>query len=562
MEDRDEPIKYQRDSLRSEDVAPLADVILETAADSGTRVRYNARQGHGFAAEDYNTWVDRMNGFDAHTIGGDNAKNGADRLVDGRLIQTKYCNTARASVDSAFDKGTGQYKYVTSDGTPMQLEVPKGQGPEAIKLMEERIKAGDVPGETDPKRAKDLVREGNATYAQAVRLAKAGTIDSLVYDAHTGAVIAASAFGISATIAFASAIWNGDSLQDAVESAACAGLQSGGAAFAVSVITSQLTRTGLANLMLPASTSLVRVMPSGLRHALVNTFRNGAPIYGAAASGNLAKAMRMNVITTAVVMVVFSAGDLSNFFKGRISGKQLFKNVFNLAASLGGAVAAGAAAGSVLGPVGAIVGGIIGSAITMKASSALTNKFIEDDAIAMVKILNDRFVLLAQEYLLAEDEIDVVLDDLDNELSSGKLLEMFASEDRNRYADELLSNIMDKVTAWRPRVRMLDDSELTGAMLRVLKDAEDGIVRTRATPEQRRELAVQAGREILGREVSQKAATKAMFVTRRVNAVMTHGESTLRSMAQDEALYTEAKRRQDAEIAELRSKFERLVEEG
>ena len=75
--------------------------------------------------------------------------------------------------------------------------------------MEQKIKEGKVPGVSDPKRAKDLIRKGHVTYAQAKAIAKAGTIESLTFDAAHGVVIGASALGISATITFAQAIWNG-----------------------------------------------------------------------------------------------------------------------------------------------------------------------------------------------------------------------------------------------------------------------------------------------------------------------------------------------------------------
>ncbi len=40
-------------------------------------------------------------------------------------IQTKYYKTAQGSIDAAFDPHNHMYRYMSSDGTPMQLEVPK-----------------------------------------------------------------------------------------------------------------------------------------------------------------------------------------------------------------------------------------------------------------------------------------------------------------------------------------------------------------------------------------------------------------------------------------------------
>ncbi|EIX7710838.1 hypothetical protein MK732_005037, partial [Escherichia coli] len=81
-------------------------------------------QGHGFAAERGNHIVDRVRLKNARILGDNNARNGADRLVSGTEIQTKYCSTAARSVGAAFDGQNGQYRYMGNNG-PMQLEVPR-----------------------------------------------------------------------------------------------------------------------------------------------------------------------------------------------------------------------------------------------------------------------------------------------------------------------------------------------------------------------------------------------------------------------------------------------------
>lgn len=92
--------------------------------DMNTRV-FNNPQGHGVAAEYLNDRIDNLSGYDAIQLGNDNAKNGADRIVNGIEIQTKYYSTATRSVNAGFDDTTGMYKYIGKNGKPMQLEVPK-----------------------------------------------------------------------------------------------------------------------------------------------------------------------------------------------------------------------------------------------------------------------------------------------------------------------------------------------------------------------------------------------------------------------------------------------------
>lgn len=64
----------------------------------------HGKQGHGFAAEYGNDVIDTLLGKDAILAGLDNAKNGADRIVNGELIQTKYCSTRAKSISERFDR--------------------------------------------------------------------------------------------------------------------------------------------------------------------------------------------------------------------------------------------------------------------------------------------------------------------------------------------------------------------------------------------------------------------------------------------------------------------------
>ena len=96
----------------------------------------------------------------------------------------------------------------------MQIEVPSDKYEDAVRAMQNRIDRGEIHG---IKNAKDIIRKGNITYEQAKNIAKAGTIDSLVYDVVDGISIAGKAGGISAAITFAVATWNGKSFDEALE---------------------------------------------------------------------------------------------------------------------------------------------------------------------------------------------------------------------------------------------------------------------------------------------------------------------------------------------------------
>ena len=211
--------------------------------------KFHAEQGHGFAAERANNFYDQMHGKDAHIVGDDNAKNGADRMIktpNGNIyIQSKYCQTGNACVNACFEEnGKGKFRYF-ADGKPMQIEVPSDKYDVAVQAMEDKIKNGQVQGVTDPEEAKNIIRKGNFTYEQAKSIAKAGNIDSIKYDAANGAVIATTAFGITTALTFAFNVWQGEDFSKSLELATYSGLKVGGTAFITTVLASQLSKAGL-----------------------------------------------------------------------------------------------------------------------------------------------------------------------------------------------------------------------------------------------------------------------------------------------------------------------------
>lgn len=446
--------------------------------------KFHARQGHGFAAERANTLYDNLTGHHAKTVGDDNAKNGADRIVDGIYIQSKYCATGSRCVNECFENnGKGSFRYMI-DGKPMQIEVPSDKYDDAIRAMEEKISRGQVEGVTNPDEAKNIIRKGHFTYEQAKNIAKAGTVESLTYDAVNGAIIATTAFGVTAMITLATSVWNGEDFDDALKLATYSGLKVGGTAFVTSILASQLSKAGLNSALVGSSEAIVAVMGPKASAILINAFRYGSkPIYGAAAMKSAAKLLRGNVITAGVTFMVLSTFDVANIFRGRISGKQLFKNITNTAATVGGGTGgwvAGAAAGSAILPgIGTVVGGLAGSILAGAAAGKVTNTvvgaFVEDDADEMVKIIEEVFTDMASEYLLSKKEAEKSVDRLRDKLDGKTLKDMFASDNRKSFARKLLTPMIEKETACRPVVHALTQNQMIVSIRGVLEEMADVI---------------------------------------------------------------------------------------
>ena len=438
--------------------------------------KFHSRQGHGFAAERANNLFDKLTGHDAKIVGDDNAKNGADRVVDGVNIQSKYCATGKRCINECFENdGKGTFRYMT-DGKPMKIEVPSDKYDEAVRAMEEKIKNGQVKGVSDPNEAKNIVKKGHFTYAQAKNIAKAGTVESLTYDAVNGTIIASSAFGVTAMITFATSMWNGEDFEDAIKIATYSGLKVGGTAFITSILAAQLSKAGLNSALVGSSEAIVAMMGPKASAVLINAFRVGSkPIYGAAA-----KLLRSNTITAGITFVVLSSFDVANIFRGRISGKQLFKNMANTAATVGagtGGWVAGAAIGSAIPGIGTIVGGLVGSMVAGSAAGKVTNavvgSFIEDDADKMVEIIQDVFTEMASEYLLSNKEAEKSVDRLKDKLDGKTLKDMFASNDRKKFARNLLIPIIENQISKREVIHKLTEEQMLYGIREVLEDISD-----------------------------------------------------------------------------------------
>ncbi len=456
---------------------------ISTASITYGMDKFQTPRGHGFAAERANHITDKLSGKKVGLIGDTNEKNGADRIVNGVSIQSKYCRTGSKCISECFENG--KFKYRNSDGSLMKIEVPFDLYEDAVQAMKNRISKGEVQGVTDISEAENIVCKGHYTYEQAKNIAKFGRIDSLVFDMKNGSIIAKQAIGVSASISFAVSIWNGEDLDIALKTAALSGLQAGGTAFAVTVLSSQICRTRVNHLLVGSSEAITNMLGSKASAALANAFRSGTNIYGAAALKSTAKLLRGNIITSTVSIAVLSSMDIVRMFRGRISTKQLFKNLTVTTSSIAGGTGgwiAGASTGAVIGSafpiigtaVGATVGGIVGSfaggTIASESTNAVMNLLIEDDAEAMVKIIETTFVEIVQNYLLNEKEIEIVLEELQKKLTGNVLQDMYASNEREEFASNLLLDDVETVVKSRKKIQPIKNTDLLLGLKYVLEE--------------------------------------------------------------------------------------------
>lgn len=442
-------------------VAPLQVAGMQSsliAEDVNKHAHYKTPGGHGLMAEKANDLFDKLSFKNAKIVGGDNAKDGPDRLVNGTFIQTKYYNTAFGSVDTCFNPNNGTYRYM-KDGKPMLLEVPKDQYEKAIIRFKQKIENGQVPGVTDPNEAYNIVKKGKITYNQAVNLTKPGTIESLTYDIATGAVICSCAFGISFLVTAFISYRKNKNIDEAIKDGTAAGLQVFGVSFIQHILVSQIARTSLSNCLMAPSQAIVNSLGTNASATIVNGIRalsGQSAIYGAAATKSLAKIMRSNFLTSSITFVVFSVPETYKLATKKISTSQYTKNITSLLGSMtGGAVGALAAGvavskiagaagttvapgvGTAVGIVGGFAGGVIGATVVNKVNDIL----IEDDIVVITRLFNAMITSMISDYLLDENESNLLLNEI-SKIDSKELKELFIKIKNSSVQEDTINEIL------------------------------------------------------------------------------------------------------------------------
>ena len=133
--------------------------------------------------------------------------------------------------------------------------------------------------------------------------------------------------------------------------------------------------------------------------------------------------------------------------------------------------------GSLIAPgAGTVIGGIIGSflagTLSSLAAEALIAPFYESDAEEMFNIISSEFLVLCEEHLINENEGAAITDKLKSKLVGDVLKDMYASDNRNKFARDLMEPLFIEQANNRAVIKMPSAAELRSEM----KDALHGIV--------------------------------------------------------------------------------------
>lgn len=475
---------------------PFASPLIAHALEQSQIGKYHTKGGHGFVAEDVNHFADRIRGKQAVVAGITNELNGADRIINGVQVQSKYCRTASETVAAAFDSNGGMYRY-----SGQLLEVPKDQYESCLEIMRGRIQDGRIPGLTDPAEAEAIVKQGTITYKQARNIARSGNIDSIVFDAQTQAVTSSYVFAISFAVSFAQGLWRGDSKKEAAQAALATAVASGATTFVTGLMSAQILRSRAAALGVVTMRRGVKAIaesPLG-KNAIcrIATGSLGKAVYSAAAVNHVAKLVRSNAVTATVAAVTTATPDFYRAaFDRSISWRQFGKNlVVNSVGIAGGTAgwlagaALGAAAGSVIPVLGTAAGGVIGGlagalsggAGSSIAAKAVADKLAEDDSVHLIEVLRGEIECLGCDYMLTEQEVAEVSETVKTTVTPKWLRKMYQSgkskeplEAQQDFVRREFEPKIQAISEKRPRVA-LPSADVLDAEMSVLIEQLDFI---------------------------------------------------------------------------------------
>ena len=241
------------------------------------------------------------------------------------------------------------------------------------------------------------------------------------------------------------------------------------------MIASQLAKTGLKTALQPSTEAIAKSLGNGVSTAILNAFgENTSALTASQITAHVANILQNQIITSGVIVVALSVGDIMDLFHGRITKEKLLKNLVVTVASVAGTTAggiAGGAVGSTLLPgvgtaVGTFVGGMAGGAASSYVSNALLSIIYAGDAQQMYDIIS----ALSNDYLISEAEGKAITEKLQNSLSGDTLKEMYSSEDREAFAVNLMEPLFEEEVQTRAKIALPTEDDVRTEMKTSLQE--------------------------------------------------------------------------------------------
>ena len=120
--------------------------------------------------------------------------------------------------------------------------------------------------------------------------------------------------------------------------------------------------------------------------------------------------------------------------------------------------------------IGGFTGSIAGGTTAGTVTHSALDSVIEDDAVVMMRVVEQEFATICERYLLIENEVYLCLETLKKRLDKKELKNIFASSNRELYAQSIIMKCVNPVLEKREYIKEFDSEDIFLGMRMLIED--------------------------------------------------------------------------------------------
>lgn len=114
---------------------------------------------------------------------------------------------------------------------------------------------------------------------------------------------------------------------------------------------------------------------------------------------------------------------------------------------------------------------LTGGTLAAMGSKTALDQFADDDAVALYPVIREQLSQLASDYMLGQEEVDALVQQLEKTIRPAFLRDVYASKDRPAFLEVAFEPACQALVKQRAPVALPDASALDLAVAQVLEDA-------------------------------------------------------------------------------------------
>lgn len=400
-------------------------------------------------------WFNRV-----EILGRDNAKNGPDLSINGKLFQVKFHEQAKAAAKNLLENGNLRYQ---KDGNPMDVIVARGNKNEVVDYLTKR----NIPN------AETFIQESRFTAKEMEHLAEGRFSNAIFYDSMAGIACIAHQLGPDFIVNYILEYWAGHDKKEAARLAFVSTVKR-----MPFILTSFVTSTAIARTMLKRlSKDTVQVAGKYWKQVVSKVAKTVLPFAGQPVPKTpqaLARQGEHAILGSGLYFAVSFIGDnLWSFYsscKNNNSWGEYFRNLMQSFAAVpisGCAVYAISAfcpewvvANFIGQTIVTVLAGMAGIGTSMAVDSFM-NRFVEHDNQATARLLYARILHTINIYLLNQEEASDFYKKIQSKNIQELLNKVRGEAVQLEYIDNILKEMALEVTGKRSRVEEIPSVEST-----------------------------------------------------------------------------------------------------